>query len=81
MRAVCLIVLLPLVTSCVTVETEFYIPDYVLPDFPVCRECVDQGDFVLVDSEFFVSLAKFKNEYEEFCLFYEQVRKIKEGEE
>lgn len=73
--------LLPLVTACVTVETEFYIPDYVLPDFPVCREYVDQGNFVLVDSEFFVSLDIFKNEYEEFCLFYERARKIKEGEE
>lgn len=67
--------------SCVTTNTEikYRVPDYVLPDFPVCSgyEVSDDNEWVIISSDYFSQIAKFKNEYKEFCNWF---NKIKENE-
>lgn len=69
-----------LVTSCVTIKTEYQyvMPDYVLPEFPVCPGYIimDDEEWTLVSSDWFIQVAKFKNEYKEFCLWYEKSKEV-----
>lgn len=62
------------VTSCATKiknEIKYVMPEYNLPDFPVCNDFrVLNDNEVVIDADFFISLAKFKNEYEEYCEWY-----------
>lgn len=77
MKAVSLSVYLLLVMSCVTTKTEiiYKVPDYVLPVFPVCSEYdVQDDDWIVVPVDWFLNVAKFKNEYKEFCTWYNNMK-------
>lgn len=67
-----------LVTACATTKTEieYRVPDYVLPDFPVCPgyEISDDDEWVFISADYFIQLDKFKNEYKEFCDWYGKVK-------
>lgn len=66
-----------LVTSCATTKTEieYRVPDYVLPDFPVCPGYEEvEDDWILIPVDWFLNVAKFKNEYKEFCDWYGKVK-------
>lgn len=67
-----------LVTACATTEIviEYRVPDYILPDFPVCSgyEISDDDEWVFISADYFIQLGKFKNEYKEFCAWYKLMK-------
>lgn len=80
MKVLSVSVLLLPVTACATgrFQTEYRVPDYVLPDFPVCSgySISEDDEEVSISAEWFIQLDKFKNEYKEFCIWYDKVREI-----
>lgn len=78
MKVISATALIMLVMSCATtkVEIEYRVPDYVLPDFPVCSgyEITDDNEWVIISADYFIQIAKFKNEYKEFCAWYEVMK-------
>lgn len=72
------------VMSCATTKTEYkyVMPEYNMPEFPVCPgyEKTDDGNYIVVSSDWFILLAKFKNDYKEFREWQENVKiNLKEG--
>lgn len=75
---------MPLLTCCQTTKTEyiFVVPDVDFPDFPVCEsiEKSPDGQKVTVDGEWFVAVAKFKNEIKSIENYLNSVREKYKGE-
>lgn len=83
MKAISVTALLLLVASCATTEkivevkVEYRVPDYALPVFPVCSSYdVADDDWIMIPSDFFMNLAKFKNEYKEFVRWYDKMMDV-----
>lgn len=69
---------MPLLMSCQTTRTEYIylVPEVDFPDFPVCEhmEKTQDGQKVTVDGEWFVEVAKFKNEIESIESYLNSLR-------
>lgn len=69
---------MPLLASCQTTRTEYIyvVPEVYFPDFPVCEhmEKTQDGQKVTVDGEWFVEVAKFKNEIESIESYLNSLR-------
>lgn len=61
---------------CTTTKVIYKIPDFECPEFPVIEKIEIENDAVIVSADWFIKVAKFKNEYREFCEFIDKARKI-----
>ena len=74
---------------CTTTKVIYKIPDFDCPEFPVIEKIeIDaviekieiENDAVFVSADWFIKVAKFKNEYKEFCEFINKAREIEVAE-